>query len=213
MSIAQIYNTARTLRQRNNRILIAWVPQGEFELGKKAKEAARRATIQGCLPQGQQHQAKATTINAARARQWGRKTLPEGVGRYSRKMDTALPGKHTRRLYDSLKREEANVLAQLRTGMIRLNGYLHRIGAVESDQCDCGQARETVEHFLFRCTKWTAYREQMLQQTDIRRGSLSFYLGGKAPSGPRQWTPNVDVVRTTVKYAIATGRLMAEPDQ
>jgi len=28
--------------------------------------------------------------------------------------------------------------------MIRLNGYLHRIGAAELDQCDCGQARETV---------------------------------------------------------------------
>ena len=70
---------------------------------------------------------------------------------------TALPGKHTRRLYDSFKRGEANVLAQLRTGMIRLNGYLYRIEAAESDQCDCGQARETVEHFLFRCIKWTAY--------------------------------------------------------
>ena len=31
-------------------------------------------------------------------------------------MDTALPGKHTRMLYDSLERKEANVLAQLRTG-------------------------------------------------------------------------------------------------
>ena len=48
-------------------------------------------------------------------------------------MDTALPGKHTRRLYDSLKREEAYVLAQLRTGIIRLNGYLYQIGAAESD--------------------------------------------------------------------------------
>jgi hypothetical protein len=213
ISITQIYNTARTLRQRSNRVLIAWVPQGEFELGKKAKVAARRATTQGRLPQGQQHQAKATTINTARTKQWGRKTLPEGVGRYSRKMDTALPGKHTRRLYDSFKRGEANVLAQLRTGMIRLNGYLYRIGAAESDQCDCGQARETVEHFLFRCIKWTAHREQMLQQTDTRRGSLSFYLGGKAPTDPREWTPNVDAVRATVKYAIATRRLEAEPDQ
>jgi len=53
----------------------------------------------------------ATIINTARIKQWGRKTLPEEVGRYLRKMDTALPGKYTRRLYNSLKRGEANVLA------------------------------------------------------------------------------------------------------
>ena len=53
----------------------------------------------------------------------------------------------------------------------------------------------------------------MLQQTDTRRGSLSFYLGGKAPTDPRQWTPNVDAVRAIVKYTIATKRLEAESDQ
>jgi len=63
-------------------------------------------------------------------------------------MDTALPGKHTRELYNKLKRREASVLAQLRTGMTRLNGFLSRIGAAESDQSVCGHARETVEHFL-----------------------------------------------------------------
>lgn len=110
---------------------------------------------------------------------WKTRILPDGVGKYSKEMDTALPGKHTRTLYDSLKRREASVLAQLRTGMARLNGYLYRIGAAESDQCACGQARETVKHFLFRCTRWDAYRTQMLAQTDTRRGNLSFYLGGK----------------------------------
>src|SRR5205814_5800625 len=108
--------------------------------------------------------------------------------------------RHTWVLYDSFKRLEACVLAQLRTGMARLNGYLHRIGAAESDQCACGQARETVGHFLFRCTNWTIYRAQILQQTDTRRGSLSFYLGGKVASDPQHWTPNMDAVRATVKY-------------
>ena len=39
------------------------------------------------------------------------KTLLDRVGKYSRDIDTALPGKHTRILYDSLKRREASVLA------------------------------------------------------------------------------------------------------
>ncbi|KAB5515136.1 hypothetical protein GE09DRAFT_1067015 [Coniochaeta sp. 2T2.1] len=64
--------------------------------------------------------------------------------RFSRAMDTALPGKHTRDLYDNLKRREACILAQLRTGMARLNGFLNRIGAVESNLYACTHASETV---------------------------------------------------------------------
>jgi hypothetical protein len=212
-SIGQIYKGFRTLREGGNRVHIAWVPaRGKFELGKKAKGAARQANKQGCLPEEQPYRAKSTTINIARAKQREQEALPEGIGRYSREIDTALPGKHTRILYDTLKRREASILAQLRTGMVRLNGYLHQIGAAESDQCACGQAKETIKHFLFRCTRWTTHRMQMLQQTDTRRGSLSFYLGGKAPSDPEQWTPNMDAVRATVKYAIATGRLDTAPE-
>jgi hypothetical protein len=84
--------------------------------------------------------------------------------------------------------EEASVLAQLRTGMARLNAYLHRIKAALTDQCACGQARETVEHFLFRCRRWTTHRTGMLQCTDTRRGNISFYLGRKSPTDDQNWT-------------------------
>jgi endonuclease/exonuclease/phosphatase family metal-dependent hydrolase/ribonuclease HI len=212
-SIEEIYEAARTLRKGGNSISLIWIPSQEgFELSRRAKEAARQATEPGRRPQGQRRQAKSTIINNAITKEEIR-TLPDGVGKYSKEMDTALPGKHTRILYDGLKRKEASVLAQLRTGMSRLNGYLHRIGAVESDQCECGQALETIRHFLFRYTRWDAYRTQMLAQTDTRRGNLSFYLGGKAPSDPETWTPNTDAVRATIKFAIATGRLDIEVEQ
>ena len=45
-----------------------------------------------------------------------------------------------------------------------------------------------------------------------KEGSLSFYLGGKAWSDPEQWKPNMDAVRATVKYTIATGRLDMETE-
>ena len=143
----------------------------------------------------------------ARAEQGTMKRLPETVGKYSKKIDTALPGKHTRRLYDKLSWKEAGILAQLRTGMARLNGYLHRITAAPTDQCACGQATETVEHFLFRCRRWTTYRAEMLQCTDTHRGNLSFYLGGKSPSDDESWAPNMEAVRATIRFAMATGRL------
>jgi hypothetical protein len=107
---------------------------------------------------------------------------PDGVGRHSRKVDLVLPGKHTRLLYDQLSWKEASVLAQLRTGMARLNGYLYQIRAAPSDECPCGRAKETMEHFLFRCVKWTTQRKEIFQCTNEKRGNLSFHLRGKAAS-------------------------------
>jgi hypothetical protein len=125
-SIREIYDAVRAQRQRGNRFRIVWIPSHEdFELGRKAKEAARQATEQDQEPQEQFPQMKSTTIQATIAAQKEKKVLPQGIGRYSRDIDTALPGRHTRILYDNLKRREASVLAQLRTGMTRLKGYLH----------------------------------------------------------------------------------------
>ena len=212
--ISQIYELVHKLRGRGNRILALWVPaQEEIVLKTTAKVMARQATELGQPAQKQRPGAKSTVLNLAIARLRQERTLPPGVGKYTREMDTALPGKHTRSLYDGFKRIEASVLAQLRTGMARLNGYLYQIGALESDLCDCRQAKETVEHFLFRCTKWDQHRECMLHQTETRRGCLSFYLGGKALSDPAQWKPNLSAVRATVQYAIATGRLKPETER
>jgi len=97
--------------------------------------------------------------------------------------------------------------------MTRVNGFLSRIGAAESDQCVCGYARETVEHFLLRCVRWTALRENMLECIATRRGSLSFYLGGKALSDSKQWSLDMKAVRATIKYAMATGRLDPDDEQ
>jgi hypothetical protein len=57
------------------------------------------------------------------------------------RVDAALPGKHTRQLYDRLSWKEASVLAQLRTGMARLNGYLFRIDVAQTDRCSAQHSR------------------------------------------------------------------------
>jgi hypothetical protein len=43
-----------------------------------------------------------------------------------------------------------------------------------------------------------------------KRGSVSFYLRRKALSKPQTQIPNMDMVRTTIKVAIATRRLDRE---
>jgi hypothetical protein len=209
--ISCIYESIRALKRYGNTITIIWLPSGEEnELFKLAKEKAKAATRQGTTPQTQPPRMQSTTLNIARAKLDTTRGLPENVGKYSKRIDTALPGRHTLQLYDRLSWKEASVLAQLRTGMARLNTYLHRINATPTDQCECGQARETVDHFLFRCRRWTPYRTEMMQCTDRYRGNLSFYLGGKTPMDDEKWAPNMNAVRATIRFAIATGRLDAK---
>jgi hypothetical protein len=209
--VCLIYKLIRRLRRNGNRITIHWIPTSESDkLLGLAKEQARAATQEdSTFTFTQLPRTKSTTLNIARSQQSTSQGLPEKVGKHVKRVDAALPGKHTRQLYDRLSWKEASVLAQLRTGMARLNGYLYRINVAPTDQCACGQARETVEHFLFRCRKWTAHRTEMLQCTNTCRGNLSFFLGGKSPSDDQNWSPNIEAVRACTRFAIATGRLDA----
>jgi hypothetical protein len=139
--------------------------------------------------------------------------LPQGVGKHSKDVDAALPGKHTKSIYDSLNKKEAGILAQLRTGIARINSYLHRIGVSDTEQCDCGAAKETVKHFLFLCARWDHLRAHLLQQVNTRIGDISFCLGGRSRNmelDPSPWKPNMNAVRAAIRYAIATERLLAE---
>jgi hypothetical protein len=65
----------------------------------------------------------------------GRKPSNGPLTQFTRQLDTALRGSHTKTIYDSLNREDASTLAQLRTGHVRLNGYFYRIGQRESNIC------------------------------------------------------------------------------
>jgi hypothetical protein len=81
-------------------------------------------------------------------------------------------GHHTPRRKEGIS---SNLLVLLRTGMARLNNFLYRIGAAESNTRVCGQAAETVGHFLFRCTKWKTQWDGMLKYSQRKMGNLSFH--------------------------------------
>ena len=115
------------------------------------------------MPYIQLPRMKSTTLNITQSQHDTSKGLPEKVGKHMKRVDAALPGKHTQQLYDPLSWKEASMLAQLQTGMARLNRYLYQINIVQTDQCECGQARETVEHFLFQYQRWTTHQTEMLQ--------------------------------------------------
>jgi len=205
-AVQEVYRQARLPRLQDVPVSVLWVPAGHegYRPGAVAKAAAREATEEGCVRERASYQARATRLLLE---QQQRPRIPVGVGRYSQRIDTALPGQHTRAIYDTLNAKESRILIQLRTGKCRLNGYLHSIRATGTDQCSCGQALETVEHFLFRCRRWNSEREGMIRYNRTKMGNLSFFLGGKSGSDGERWQPDMAAVRTTIKFAMATGRL------
>ena len=118
-------------------------------------------------------------------------------------------------MYDSLNRKKTSILAQLRTGHARLNGYLHRIGKTDRDLCECGIQCETFSHFLLRCRRWNEQRRALIEAAGPSFGSLPQMLGGKPeiigdaskPKG-RPWKPDVKIVRAFIVFAIETERLV-----
>jgi len=64
---------------------------------------------------------------------WKRISDETRTERITKALDAALP-QHTKRMYNRLEREEATILAQLRTGCCRLNYYLAKIKAGESNE-------------------------------------------------------------------------------
>ena len=47
----------------------------------------------------------------------------------------------------------------LRTNHYTTNVYLHRIGKRDDEKCQCGEAKQTIEHALFECEIVTEKRE------------------------------------------------------
>ena len=198
-------------RTRGNTVTSAWIPtQEESTISKAAKAKAKETTTAERMPPEDSQQAKSTITAITIAELQGNRVLPTDIGKFSKELNTALPGTHTCILYDGLKKKEAKVLAQLRTGMSHLNDYLYWIGAAESDQCACEQAKETVKHFLFTCWRWKTERLELWEQSSMRRGCLSFYLEGKNSGDTTSWRPDMHVVQAAIKFAILTERLDLE---
>ena len=177
-------------------------------LQDKAKVAAKIATRPDRVEIRGIYKARSIILNLviAKIRKKGN-TLPEGVGKFTRAMDMALPGEHTRKIYDGLGKRDACLLAELRTNKSKLRGYLNTIGAIESGFCKCGRAIETVRHFLFACQRWEGLRSVWLASMGrINRGSLGKALGGKTVEDSEPWAPNLRILKETLKFVKATGR-------
>jgi hypothetical protein len=102
--VRQIYKSVGALQGEGITTTVVWLPsQVESDILKLAKAKAKSATRPGAIPQLQLPSMQSTTLNITHSKQGTTRSLPEKVRKHSKRIDTALPGKHTRRLYDSLQ--------------------------------------------------------------------------------------------------------------
>jgi hypothetical protein len=145
-------------------------------------------------------------------------------GRYTWKLDQALPGRHTLRVYRGLTSEQASVLIQARTGHCRLNQYMSWIGVVEDAKCRCGIDDETIRHILCVCPLWAEQRRTLQEAAGDWWGDVPYLLGrwgkrkdlktGKLLDGDRsKWKPDAAIVKATVRFLQETGRLTHQPEE
>ena len=215
--LKEIFNKLAEAKTRGFTFILRWVPAHEGVQGnERAHTLAQRATETGHVPD------KHLLILRHAIRQ-GRKTLEakkqwfqaQKTGQFIKKLDQALPGKHPKKLYNGLSRSQAALLAQARSGYCRLNSYLHRISAAESNLCECG-ALENTRHFLLECVRWSTQRQTFREKVGDRATDLPFILGAyESPQkdGPlEKWTPNTKAVKATIEFIQATGRLDPQKD-
>ena len=74
-------------------------------------------------------------------------------------------------------RRTAATLARLRTGHCGLKQYLHRFKHADSPYCDCGDGKETVEHYLLECTLYKAARNVLRRNAGARKMNVPSLLG------------------------------------
>lgn len=133
------------------------------------------------------------------------------VGRFIKSFDKALLGKHTNIIYNGRTKKQSQILCQLRTGICRLNSYLAQIQAVDSDQCRYNHGRETVDHFLLRCPRWSNLRYEFKRLAANRWGGFGLYIRGLVQQKERRpvdtWAPSKAAISATINFVIATGLL------
>ena len=207
--IRAIYNSKRYMEQRGIRLQWMWIPATTLlSTRDKAKEKVHKAldNNRNNHPNPLLWAAKTSIFLRAMPRLKCKRALPNGVEKTIRKLDTALPGKHTKAIYDALTKRDAKILIQLRTGYARINQYLARIKAIDSSLYPCGAAPESLRHFLFSCSRWVSQRRELYEKWPGKEGNLMFFVGAKVTNDRVAWSPELETIRAVINYTKATAR-------
>lgn len=182
-----------------------WVPgHVGIEGNEKADQAAKSAAIEKINPATQKiilKSARANEIHQAieweKQKQW---MNGKGMANHLRnimKRNITKQMKQSLGIYKKLsKRKHIAWIARLRTGHCSLNNYLERFNIINDAICiGCGDAKETVHHFLLVCQKHERLRDEMRKKVGVGGMKMEKLLGD-----PRRIKDTVEFIESTERF-------------
>ena len=100
----------------------------------------------------------------------------------------------------NLSRRNSSLIVQLRTRMVGLSDWLHKIHRAESPLCQTCQRREDVPHFIFFCSRFSHHRIPLRAALGRKATSLGYLLTDEKG------------IRHLLRYIHSTNRLPAFHD-
>ncbi|KAI7974041.1 hypothetical protein EIK77_009236 [Talaromyces pinophilus] len=178
--IQAINQSADELDNRGIPLRLQWIPGHCDDPGNDAADCLAKTAVGPdkthpfCRPVSREKAA----IRKQILKEWEDEWKASRKGAHLRRIDGTLPAIHTRRLYQSLPRNRAYLLTQLRTGHSWLATHGKFIKFREDDTCECG-AKETVTHVLIDCPRLATERRKLRKEVGEAFGNISLMLGAK----------------------------------
>ncbi len=140
-------------------IRMTWIPghaniEGNEQADEEAKKAAIDPTVGRRFKYKPLKSARIRQIKAEAKQQWSNMWNNNVRTAHGLRRSMKTRGFKTgSKFYNHItSRKTAATLTRLRTGHCGLKQYLYRFKRADSPYCDCGDGKETVEHYLLECT-------------------------------------------------------------